>query len=163
VDPFFAQILSGMQATLSAQSIALHLLVVEDADAEIDTYRRWTSERRVDGVVMVDVWARDPRRAVLKQLRVPSVVLGGPGPRPVQRLGRRSRGDVVHSGLSRRPRPSADRALLSGPRRASAIIYDSDLMAVGWTTPLSSPGPCGRHGPSVPLETGWRPAPRGPS
>jgi DNA-binding LacI/PurR family transcriptional regulator len=79
VEPFFAQILSGMQATLSAQSIALHLLVVEDADAEIDTYRRWTSERRVDGVVMVDVWARDPRRAVLKQLPVPSVVHGGPG------------------------------------------------------------------------------------
>jgi hypothetical protein len=40
VEPFLAQILSGVQATLSAQSIALHLLVVEDTDAEIDTYRR---------------------------------------------------------------------------------------------------------------------------
>jgi DNA-binding LacI/PurR family transcriptional regulator len=67
VEPFFVQILSGMQATLSAQSIGLRLLVVGDTDAEIDTYRRWTSERRVDGVAMVDVLARDPRPAVLKQ------------------------------------------------------------------------------------------------
>jgi len=194
VEPFFAQILSGLQATLSAGSIALHLLVVEDTAAEIDIYRRWTSERRVDGVVMVDVLARDPRPAVLKQLGVPSVVLGGPGRHGLPSvwvddraamlsivdylvaLGHRRIAHVAGlPGLQhtqrrmRALRDAADRlesvetvslptdysdtegaattrALLSGPRRPSAIIYDSDLMAVaglGVAAEMAVPVPAG--------------------
>ncbi|WP_214413992.1 LacI family DNA-binding transcriptional regulator [Sphaerisporangium fuscum] len=79
VEPFFAQLLSGLQAGLSAQSVALELLVVEDTEAEIEVYRRWASEHRVDGFVLVDLKVRDPRVDVIEELAVPSVVLGGPG------------------------------------------------------------------------------------
>jgi DNA-binding LacI/PurR family transcriptional regulator len=193
VEPFFAQILSGMQATLSAGSIALHLLVVEDTAAEIDTYRRWTSERRVDGVVLVDLKARDPRPAVLQDLGIPSVVLGGHGRhgtlasvwaddraamlsivdylaalghtriahvaglpefQHTQRRMRALRDAADRMGLAEAvslPTDFSDtegaattRALLSRPRRPSAIIYDSDLMAVaglGVATEMSVPVP----------------------
>lgn len=79
VEPFFAQLLSGLQAALSAQAIALHLLVVEDTAAEIETYRRWASEGRVDGLILVDLQVNDPRIEVLEEFGLPSVVLGGPG------------------------------------------------------------------------------------
>ncbi|MGW5424685.1 LacI family DNA-binding transcriptional regulator [Streptomyces sp. NPDC003943] len=80
LEPFFGQLLSGLQAGLSARSVALQLLVVEDTAAEIEVYRRWTSEHRVDGFVLVDLQVRDPRVPVLEELGVPTVVLGGPGP-----------------------------------------------------------------------------------
>ncbi|HCT76894.1 MAG TPA: LacI family transcriptional regulator [Micromonosporaceae bacterium] len=79
VEPFFAQLLSGLQAALSAQTVALHLLVVEDTAAEIETYRRWASEGRVDGLILVDLQVNDPRIEVLEEFGLPSVVLGGPG------------------------------------------------------------------------------------
>ncbi|HEY1177528.1 MAG TPA: LacI family DNA-binding transcriptional regulator, partial [Phytomonospora sp.] len=77
VEPFFAQLLSGLQARLSADSIALQLLVVEDIEAEMEVYRRWASEHRVDGLILVDPRVADPRTEVLEKLGIPSVVLGG--------------------------------------------------------------------------------------
>jgi DNA-binding LacI/PurR family transcriptional regulator len=179
VEPFFAQILSGLQATLSARSIALHLLVVEDTAAEVEAYRRWVSEHRVDGVVLVDLKARDPRPAVLQDLGVPSVVLGGPGRHGnlssvwaddraamlsiVDYLAALGHTRIAHvAGLPefqhtqrriRALRDAADRlglveaeslptdfsdtegaattrTLLSRTPRPTAIVYDSDLMAV---------------------------------
>jgi DNA-binding LacI/PurR family transcriptional regulator len=79
VEPFFAQIMSGLQAELSARSIALQLLIVADTAAEIAVYRRWSSEHRVDGVVLVDLQAKDPRIAEIERLGLPAVVIGGPG------------------------------------------------------------------------------------
>ncbi|WP_076971553.1 LacI family DNA-binding transcriptional regulator [Streptomyces sparsogenes] len=79
VEPFFGQLLAGLQAELSAKSIALHLMVVEDTAAEIEVYRRWVSEHRVDAFVVVDLQVKDPRIAVLEELQVPSLILGGPG------------------------------------------------------------------------------------
>ncbi|MFJ1708766.1 LacI family DNA-binding transcriptional regulator [Kitasatospora sp. NPDC088346] len=79
VEPFFAQLLSGLQAGLSAHAVALQLMVVEDTAAEVDVYRRWASEHRVDGFILVDLQLRDPRIEVLEELGLPSVVLGGPG------------------------------------------------------------------------------------
>ncbi len=73
VEPFFAQLLSGLQAGLSARSVALELLLVEDTDAEIEVYRRWASEHRVDGFVLVDLKTRDPRIGVVEALGVPAV------------------------------------------------------------------------------------------
>lgn len=85
VEPFFAQLVSGLQARLSTQVVALHLLVVEDLAAELDVYRRWAAEGRVDGLIVVDLEADDPRPAALRALGLPAVVLGGtgePGPLP---------------------------------------------------------------------------------
>lgn len=79
VEPFFTQLLSGIQAGLSERSIALQLLIVEDTEAEIATYKRWAGEHRVDGLVLVDPQVRDPRIAAVTRLRVPAVVVGGTG------------------------------------------------------------------------------------
>ncbi|WP_084963781.1 LacI family DNA-binding transcriptional regulator [Thermoactinospora rubra] len=179
VEPFFAQLLSGLQAGLSAQGVALHLLIVEDTDAEIAVYRQWASEHRVDGFILVDLQTRDPRVEVLEELGVPSVVLGGPGrhgslssvwaddreamlsiadylaalgheriahvaglpefrhtQRRIRALRDSSRrlglGEVVSlpTDFSDAEGAAATRALLSRVDRPTAIVYDSDVMAV---------------------------------
>lgn len=78
VEPFFGQLLAGLQDGLSAQSMSLNLMIVEDTAAEIEVYRRWASENRVDAFVVVDPQVKDPRFAVLEELDVPAVVIGGP-------------------------------------------------------------------------------------
>jgi DNA-binding LacI/PurR family transcriptional regulator len=181
VEPFFAQLLSGLQAGLSAQSVALELLVVEDTEAEIEVYRRWASEHRVDGFILVDLQVRDPRIEVVEGLCMPAVVLGGPGShgslssvwaddreamlsivdylaalghrrithvaglpafKHTQRRMRALRDSARRHGLadvaslttdfSDAEGASTTRALLSRPERErpTAIVYDSDLMAV---------------------------------
>jgi DNA-binding LacI/PurR family transcriptional regulator len=178
-EPFFGLLLAGLQAGLSARSVALHLMIVEDTAAEIEVYRRWTSERHVDGFVMVDLQHRDRRVPVLEELGMPAVVLGGPsghGALPsvwaddreamlslvdyLAALGHRRiahvAGDEAFHHTRRRIRAlkdaarrlnlsdavsvptdysdaqgaSATRALLAAPRRPTALIFDSDVMAV---------------------------------
>ncbi|HEY0188766.1 MAG TPA: LacI family DNA-binding transcriptional regulator [Cellulomonas sp.] len=85
IEPFFAQLLSGLQARLSLDLVALHQLVVEDVATEVEVYHRWAAEQRVDGLVVLDLEIDDPRPAVLHALGLPAVVLGGtgePGPLP---------------------------------------------------------------------------------
>ena len=72
------ELISGVEAELSARSYALMLQVVADAEAEIAVYRRWWGERRVDGVLVCDLRLDDPRVTALEELRLPAVVVGGP-------------------------------------------------------------------------------------
>ncbi|MEU8530166.1 MULTISPECIES: LacI family DNA-binding transcriptional regulator [Streptomyces] len=178
LEPFFSQLLSGLQAGLSVRGTALQLLVVEDTAAEIEVYRRWTSEHRVDGFVLVDLQVRDPRIPVLEELGVPALVLGGPGRhgslpgvwaddreamvsivdylaalghrriahlaglpafQHTQRRIRAVRDSARRLGLTAVSLPTdfsdaegaaATRTLLARPERPTAIIYDSDVMAV---------------------------------
>src|SRR5699024_11569471 len=51
----------------------------DSPEAEIDTYRRWFGQRRVDGVVVVDLRVDDPRIPALEELAQPALVIGGPG------------------------------------------------------------------------------------
>ncbi len=78
IEPFFMQLVSGIQAELAQQHIALVFTMVEDQDSEIEMYRRWWAQRRVDGVFVVDLQVNDRRIAVLEQLHMPTVVLGAP-------------------------------------------------------------------------------------
>jgi DNA-binding LacI/PurR family transcriptional regulator len=80
VEPFFAQLVSGLQAGLSGRGVGLQLLIVEDIEAEVETYRKWRSANHVDGVVLFDLRADDPRIAELERSQLPAVVLGGAGP-----------------------------------------------------------------------------------
>lgn len=82
VEPFFGQLLAGLSDGLSARSVSLNLMIVEDVPAEIEVYRRWVSEHRVDAFVVVDPQVKDPRFAVLAELDVPAVVVGGPRRHP---------------------------------------------------------------------------------
>ncbi|MFD0821886.1 LacI family DNA-binding transcriptional regulator, partial [Micromonospora zhanjiangensis] len=79
IEPFFMELISGVEATLSDRGYALTLQVVADPDAEIAVYRRWWGERRVDGVLVCDLRIDDRRVPVLEELGLPAVVIGGPG------------------------------------------------------------------------------------
>lgn len=77
VDSFFLQLISGIQEVLSERHLGLLFQVVEDVDAECAVYRRWWAEHRVDGVLVVDPRTDDPRAALLDELGLPGVVIGG--------------------------------------------------------------------------------------
>lgn len=178
VEPFFGQLISGLQAGLSERSEALQLLIVEDTEAELAAYKRWAAERRVDGFVLVDLLEDDPRPALLRELGVPAVVAGGPLPGGelacmwaddraamqqaadyLTALGHRRilhvaglprflhtqrRMEVVARAASElgidatsvttdfsdRDGATITRQALSGRVRPTAIVYDSDVMAV---------------------------------
>lgn len=78
IESFFMQLISGIEATLSAASVGLLLQVTEDRAGEMDAYRRWWGQRQVDGVILVDLQRDDPRVGLLEDLRMPAVVIGGP-------------------------------------------------------------------------------------
>jgi DNA-binding LacI/PurR family transcriptional regulator len=179
LEPFYMELISGVEAELSARSYALMLQVVGDPAAEIEVYRRWWGERRVDGVLVCDLRIADPRVPVLERLRLPAVVVGGPdgvgdlanvwnddaaaivetleylvalGHRSIARVGGLS--DLLHTrvrteaferaserlGLGKAITVSTDysgeegsratRRLLSSQPRATAVIYDNDIMAI---------------------------------
>ncbi|MFF2850972.1 LacI family DNA-binding transcriptional regulator [Streptomyces sp. NPDC058001] len=77
VDSFFLQLISGVQEVLAERHLGLLFQVVEDVDAECAVYRRWWAEHRVDGVLVVDPRTDDPRPALLDELGLPAVVIGG--------------------------------------------------------------------------------------
>ena len=77
-EPFFMQMMGGIEAELSARSVALTIQVVEDLEAEMAVYRRWWAEHRVDGVFIVDLRLVDPRVEQIEQLGLPAVIIGGP-------------------------------------------------------------------------------------
>jgi DNA-binding LacI/PurR family transcriptional regulator len=78
LEPFYMELISGVEAELSTRSYALMLQVVADPSAEIAVYRRWWGERRVDGVLVCDLRLDDPRVPALEELQLPAVVVGGP-------------------------------------------------------------------------------------
>lgn len=79
IEPFFMQLISGIEAELSGTGTALLLQVTDDAEAEAGAYRRWWGERRVDGVVLVDLREQDPRLDLVRELELPAVVVGHTG------------------------------------------------------------------------------------
>jgi len=78
IEPFFMQLVSGIQAELAAHHVTLQFTMTEDTDAEIDLYRQWWAQRRVDGVFVVDLKVNDRRIDAIEKLRLPAVVIGTP-------------------------------------------------------------------------------------
>jgi DNA-binding LacI/PurR family transcriptional regulator len=78
IEPYFMQLISGIQAELSRQHVTLLFSTAEDVSAEIEMYRRWWGQRRVDGIVLVDLQVNDSRIGVLEELHMPGVVVGTP-------------------------------------------------------------------------------------
>jgi DNA-binding LacI/PurR family transcriptional regulator len=78
LEPFYMEFIAGVESELSARSIALTTQLVGDLSEEFRVYRRWWGERRVDGVLMMDLRPSDPRIDELVSLGFPAVVVGGP-------------------------------------------------------------------------------------
>jgi DNA-binding LacI/PurR family transcriptional regulator len=77
-EPFFMELIAGIEMELSRRSVGLTLQVAHDIEAEMAIYRRWWAERRVDGVLVVDPRLKDPRVEQIEKLGLPAVVIGGP-------------------------------------------------------------------------------------
>ncbi|WP_435107244.1 LacI family DNA-binding transcriptional regulator [Nocardiopsis synnemataformans] len=79
-EQFFMNLMSGMHTVLSARRYGLLFQVTESIEGEIDLYRRWSNDSRVDGVVLVDLRIGDPRPRIVADLGLPAIVAGGPDP-----------------------------------------------------------------------------------
>jgi DNA-binding LacI/PurR family transcriptional regulator len=83
-EPFFMGLVAGIETELAFRSVALTIQVVDGLEAELEVHRRWSGERRVDGVFVVDLRVNDPRPEALVGLGLPAVVLSGSrGPYPL--------------------------------------------------------------------------------
>ncbi len=71
LEPFFMEFIAGVETQLSARSIGLTLQLVRSVEEEIEVYRRWFGEHRVDGVFLVDLRRDDPRVDALEELGLP--------------------------------------------------------------------------------------------
>jgi DNA-binding LacI/PurR family transcriptional regulator len=78
IEPYFTQLISGIEGELAARDVALLLQLTADRAAQLGSYRRWWAERRVDGVFLVDLQVDDARIELLKELGMPAIVVGGP-------------------------------------------------------------------------------------
>jgi len=78
VEPFFMELISGIESELADRSYALMLQVLPDHDAEVEMHQRWWAERRVDGVIVVDLTENDSRVTALQRHGLPAVLIGGP-------------------------------------------------------------------------------------
>jgi LacI family repressor for deo operon, udp, cdd, tsx, nupC, and nupG len=78
-DSFFLRFLSGIEAALTAADYALLLQIVPgDAAAALPAYERLAAAGRVDGFLLTDIEADDPRIALLAAAAMPVVLAGRP-------------------------------------------------------------------------------------
>jgi len=77
VEVFRRELIAGIQTELSARQFGLAFQFVADLDEEMAVHRRWSAERRVDGVLIIDPRIDDPRMAALEAIGLPAVVIGG--------------------------------------------------------------------------------------
>ncbi|GAA0587026.1 substrate-binding domain-containing protein [Paractinoplanes ferrugineus] len=81
VEPFFIDLVAGLEDVLMPAGGMVLLLVVEDTAEELATYERWAADRTVDAVVVVNLVHGDARPARLVALGLPAVLAGRcPGP-----------------------------------------------------------------------------------
>ena len=78
VAPWFMEFIGGVATVLAEEGYGMMMQVVPDLEAELDVYRKWSRGRLVDGVILVDLRADDPRIAAVRALGLPAVVAGPP-------------------------------------------------------------------------------------
>ncbi len=77
---FYMRLMTGMQSVLGRTQRGLLIQTAQTLEEEVEVYRRWHGERRVDGVVLVNLHADDPRPRAVVDLGLPAVLAGGPDP-----------------------------------------------------------------------------------
>lgn len=81
-EPYYMSLLAGIESVLSGSEMSLLLRMVGSEQArDLAVYERWAGERRVDGVILFDHLAQDPRPALLDRLGLPFVLHGASAPR----------------------------------------------------------------------------------
>jgi DNA-binding LacI/PurR family transcriptional regulator len=72
VEPFYMEFISGIEEVLAPLGVSLMLRVVAGRDEELEAYRRWWAQGRVDGVLLVDLAVDDPRPAEVRRIGIPA-------------------------------------------------------------------------------------------
>jgi len=76
-EPFYAAVTAGIESATSARGRELLIRFVHGGiPEELDVFRAWSRQRRVDGVVLLDMYQDDPRPSTLAGLGMPFSVLG---------------------------------------------------------------------------------------
>lgn len=178
-EPYFHEFIAGVERSVRPAGHSVLLSVLPDHEAELATYRRWSADGEVAGVIIVDLQVEDPRPDAVRELGLPAVVVGPPNAAPGFRAVWTGDDDAMRSAISflvdlghRRiahvagpthllhtrirqeaftqecvsreldvARASGDysrgsgaralEALAAEARRPTAVIFDSDLMALG--------------------------------
>jgi DNA-binding LacI/PurR family transcriptional regulator len=77
-DPFFPSFIAGLEDEFSVSGQVLVIAVATPGRHEAETYRGLAADRRVDGVILTDLRADDPRPALAAELGLAAVTLGVP-------------------------------------------------------------------------------------
>ncbi|MDI6099491.1 substrate-binding domain-containing protein [Actinoplanes sp. NEAU-A12] len=77
-EPYYHEFLEGLERVLTPAGVSVLVQVVTDREAESATYARWAGQRRVDGVILVDLGPDDERVGLVTSLELPAVVIGDP-------------------------------------------------------------------------------------
>ncbi|MDN5724779.1 MAG: LacI family transcriptional regulator [Propionibacteriales bacterium] len=78
VEPFFGQLSAGISTELAANGHSLQTFTVHSVADELEVYRRWWHEQRVDALVIMDPVPRDRRISLVREVGMPAVVIGAP-------------------------------------------------------------------------------------
>lgn len=84
-EPFYMEFIAGVESVLVQRDYSLLLRMADSAAEELEVQRHWWQGRRVDGSLLVDLHAEDPRVRELPAAGLPAVVVGHPslaGPYP---------------------------------------------------------------------------------
>ncbi|HWS35575.1 MAG TPA: LacI family DNA-binding transcriptional regulator [Actinoplanes sp.] len=81
MESFYLRLLTGAQTVLSDRGYGLLFQMTRSVEDELAVLRRWSEERRVEGVIISDLRRGDPRPAFLTELGLPAVLAGGPDPK----------------------------------------------------------------------------------
>ncbi|PVW06015.1 LacI family transcriptional regulator [Microbacterium sp. Gd 4-13] len=77
-DPFFPSLIAGLEDVFSISGQVLVMAVATPGRQEAETYRGLALDRRVDGVILTDLRADDPRIELVESLGLVAVTLGVP-------------------------------------------------------------------------------------
>ncbi len=77
IDPFYSDVVAGLEDVLRERGMRVLLQAVASPADVMATYRRWTASGVVAGIVVSDLTVDDDRVALLSELGMPHVTLGG--------------------------------------------------------------------------------------
>jgi DNA-binding LacI/PurR family transcriptional regulator len=76
LDPFWGELVRGMEEALDAADRTVLMQIARDPAEELEVYRRWAADPGIVGVLVGDLVDPDPRGALLEELGLPAVLLG---------------------------------------------------------------------------------------
>lgn len=81
-EPYYHEFIEGLERMLTPVGVSVLLKVVTDRAAETATYERWAADRRVDGVILVDLAPGDERVELIERLELAAAMVGDPSTAP---------------------------------------------------------------------------------